>query len=350
VESTSPTMASAAPTSSATPTVSAPSLASPQGISAPSSYQAAPQAPMGQQAPTGYQPMAAPQASAAPAAAANPWQEAFQALSASLNTPQASPAQASYSAYQTPTTQASTQASWGSPAQNQWASQAQQTYAPQASTQGYSAQEMAQIQQLVSQQQHAAQAQAQAQYLSQSQSAPSDSYLSQISDVSLEVLEHFGAEAPALLNHYACAVEDALIEQVGRNGTMNLMLDAASEERAAMNIMLTNPDVLADYVNGFFGPQGPYPTLTASEKAQVAEYRARAEFANEIAQQEERGVPSNFQRPVMDMPTPGRQQSQANSFWGDFSQLMDNNPENAWQYLSGAPAQAFQSKMLVQDF
>ena len=346
MESTSPTITTAAQASSAMPTASVPSSVSQPGMSDPSSYQVAPQAPMAPQAPTGYQTPVAPQASAAPAAAANPWQQAFQALSASLNTPQASQAPASYSAYQTPTTQASTQASWGSPAQQQWASQAQQTYAPQASTQGYSAQELAQIQQLVSQQQQAAQDQ----YLSQSQSAPSDSYLSQISDVSLEVLEHFGAEAPALLNNYACAVEDALIEQVGRNGTMNLMLDAASEERAAMNIMLTNPDVLADYVNGFFGPEGPYPTLTAAEKAQVAEYRAREQFANEIEQQEERGVPTNFQRPVMDMPTPGRQQSAANSFWGDFSQLMDNNPENAWQYLSGAPAQAFQSKMLVQDF
>jgi hypothetical protein len=200
---------------------------------------------------------------------------------------------------------------------------------------------------LVNQQQAQA---AQAQYLGQSASEASDSYLSQISDVSLEVLEHFGAEAPALLNNYACAVEDALIEQVGRNGTMNLMLDAASEERAAMNIMLTNPDVLADYVNGFFGANGPYPTPTAAERAQIEQHVARQQFANEIAQQEERGVPSNFQRPVMDMPTPGRQQSQANSFWGDFSQLMDSNPEHAWQYLSGAPAQAFQSKMLVQDF
>ena len=339
-------MASSAPASSATPTVSAPSLASQPGMSAPSGYQAMPsQVAAMSQMPQAYQPTAAPQASAAPAAA-NPWQQAFQALSASLNTPQASPAQASYSAYQTPTIQASTQASWGSPAQQQWASQEQQTYAPQASTQGYSAQELSQIQQLVSQQQQAAQAQ----YLSQGASEASDSYLSQISDVSLEVLEHFGAEAPALLNNYACAVEDALIEQVGRNGTMNLMLDAASEERSAMNIMLTNPDVLADYVNGFFGANGPYPTPTAAEAAAINEYNARQQFADEITQQEERGVPTNFQRPVMDMPTPGRQQSAANSFWGDFSQLMDNNPENAWQYLSGAPAQAFQSKMLVQDF
>ena len=36
---------------------------------------------------------------------------------------------------------------------------------------------------------------------------------------------------------------------------MNVMLDAAGEERATMNLMLTDPDILADYVNGFFGPE-----------------------------------------------------------------------------------------------
>ena len=41
-----------------------------------------------------------------------------------------------------------------------------------------------------------------------------DKYLSGISDDSLEVLKHFGGEAPDLLNRYSCAVEDALIEQV----------------------------------------------------------------------------------------------------------------------------------------
>jgi len=44
----------------------------------------------------------------------------------------------------------------------------------------------------------------------------SDPYLSKLSDDSLEVLKHFGGEAPALLNKYSCAVEDALIEQVQR--------------------------------------------------------------------------------------------------------------------------------------
>ena len=335
MESTVQTAATTAPAPSAQPIANAPASASQYATSVPSSYQAAtvPQTVPGLVVP----PQMASPAAAAPqasASAANPWQEAFQALSANLNTQQAYQAPASYSAYQTPTPQASTQAPWASQAPS-----APQTYAPQASTPAYSAQE---VQTLLQQQQNEILSQV------QSQSA-SDSYLRGISDVSLEVLEHFGSEAPALLNNYACAVEDALIEQVGRNQSMNLMLDAASEERAAMNIMLTDPDVLADYVNGFFGPNGPYPTETAQETAEREAYEAHAQFAEEIQQQEQRAVPPNFQRPEMDMPTPGRAQAPQRSFWGDFSSIMDNNPEQAWQFLSGAPAQAFQSKMLVQD-
>ena len=176
-----------------------------------------------------------------------------------------------------------------------------------------------------------------------------DSYLSQISDQSLEVLEHFGAEAPALLNQYACAVEDALIEQVQRGNSLNTMLDAAGEERAAMNLMLTDPDILADYVNDFYGPNGPYPTETAEEAAATNEAEARAQFEAEIAAQQQNQVPPNFQRPQMDMPQPGQNQNPSATFWGDFSQLMDQNPENAWQYLSQAPQGALQTKMLIQD-
>ena len=67
--------------------------------------------------------------------------------------------------------------------------------------------------------------QAQAQAPAQGQA--SDAYLSQISDASLEVLEHFGAEAPVLLNQYACAVEDALIEQVQTVQSQSLMLSCS---------------------------------------------------------------------------------------------------------------------------
>lgn len=316
-------------------------------MNVPSTYQASPQAAVQTQVPQhqAYQTAAAQQASVGtPAQAANPWQQAFQALSASLNTPSQSQAQVPYSAYQTPTPQASTQATWASPATQMSAQQAQQTYSAQASTPAYSEQ---QVQQLLNSQQ--AQLVNSLQSQGQSVSAP-DAYLSQISDTSLEVLEHFGAEAPALLNQYACAVEDALIEQVQRGNDMNLMLDAAGEERAAMNIMLTDPDILADYVNDFYGPEGPYPTLTDEEAQYVAQEEARAQFAEEIQAQENRQVPANFQRPTMDMPTPAQQQGNgAANFWGDFSQMMDSNPEQAWQYLAQAPNGALQAKMLIQD-
>jgi len=152
-----------------------------------------------------------------------------------------------------------------------------------------------------------------------------------------------------LLNQYACAVEDALIEQVQTVQSQSLMLEAAGEERAAMNLMLTDPDVLADYVNDFYGPNGPYPTPTAEEAAYMEQMAARDQFEQEILAQQQNNVPVNFQRPEMNMPTPGRQVNQANDFWGGFGQMMDNNPENAWKYLAQAPQGALQAKMLVQE-
>jgi hypothetical protein len=304
-----------------------PGLVSQPGMSQPQisqGYQAQVQAPGQFQVPT-YQPAAAQQASAPQG---NPWQEAFQALSASLNTSSPSQAQVPSSAYLTPTPQASHQATWASTPQAMSAPSAQQIYSPQVSTPSYTAQAPMQ---------------------GQSQSQVSDAYLSQISDASLEVLEHFGAEAPVLLNQYACAVEDALIEQVQAVQSQSLMLSAAGEERAAMNLMLTDPDVLADYVNDFYGPEGPYPTETEQESYQRQQYEARAQFEQEILAQEQGQVPQNFQRPEMAMPTPGRQVNPANDFWGGFGQMMDNNPENAWKYLAQAPQGALQAKMLVQE-
>ena len=337
MESTSPTTAVAAPASSAMPTASVPSSASQPAMSAPSSYQAAPQAPVAPSAaspglpanggPAGFgsQSMAAGVSGTERKpeyAASIPGPGVVLGLSDSDATGQY-PGAVGFSA---PGMGPAGSADLRSPSFNPGLfgpGSAGAAGAPGAADPQPSKPNAA--------------------------SGP-DSYLSQISDVSLEVLEHFGAEAPALLNNYACAVEDALIEQVGRNQSMNVMLDAAGEERATMNLMLTDPDILADYVNGFFGPEGPYPTETAEETAQREAYEARAQFEAEIEAQEQRGVPQSFQRPEMDMPTPGRQSSGARSFWGDFSSMMDNNPEQAWQFLSGAPQQAFQQKMLVQDY
>ena len=178
MESTSQAVATQTSQSSAMPTSVAPQSAALSGMSQQPSYQGSQisQAPVA----------AAPQASAQ---AGNPWQEAFQALSASLNTSSPSQAQVPYSAYQTPTPQANTQAQWASAPQTQQQApySAQATYSPQASTQAYSESEVASL------------LQQQAASLQQSAPAASDGYLSQISDESLEVLEHFGAEAPQLL-------------------------------------------------------------------------------------------------------------------------------------------------------
>ena len=320
-----PSQPSAMPTAVAQP--SAAQFASSPGLTSPALNLAQP--PAAAQAAPVYQQAVAPQASAAaPSQAGNPWQEAFQALSASLNTGSPYPTQAQPSAYQTPTPQVSQQASWASIPQAMSVPSAQPTYSPQVSTPSYTEQ---------------------APMVGQQQEAVSDAYLSQISDQSLEVLEHFGAEAPALLNQYACAVEDALIEQVQRGQSQSLMLEAAGEERAAMNLMLTDPDVLADYVNDFYGPEGPYPTETPQEEMERQQYEARAQFEAEIAAQQQAGVPQNFQRPEMEMPTPGRQVNPANDFWGGFSQMMDQNPEDAWKFLAQAGPGALQTKMLVQE-
>ena len=336
MEGTNQAVAVAPQAASAMPTASAPNVAyqpvtsqSPTYLASPTIPQTIPVAP-----PVAYQPVQGQPVSAANLGQgqpqANPWQEAFQALSASLNTNNRSQAQAQYSAYQTPTNQASTQLNWGSQANSetpqQWLNRTSTSYATPT--------------------QEASQTQAPA----AQQEAVSDGYLSGVSDQSLEVLEHFGAEAPALLNQYACAVEDALIEQVGVSQHQSLLLEAAGKERQAMNIMLTNPDVLADYVNDFFGPDGPYPTLTQEEQKANRIEAKRYGMEEDIKQMETRGnVPTAFQRPQMDMPRRNKQANQIQNFWNGFGQMMDQNPENAWKYLAQADNRAFQSKMLVQD-
>ena len=327
METTNQAVAPAPQTNSVSPTSYVPSAGNQYVTSQGQPSQVSTSQAPAQQMPAYQGTAQAPQASAPQA---NPWQQAFQALSASLNTSNPSQAQVSPSAYQTtPTPQAATQPSWASMAPS-----VPQTSQPQASTQVYTESDVSQLVQAAAQQ-GASQAQ--------------DQYLSGISGESLEVLEHFGAEAPSLLNTYACAVEDALIEQVQRTNSMNQILLATSEERNAMNTMLTNPDVLADYVNDFFGPNGPYPTETAEETSAREQTEARAQFEAEIQAQEQGRVPAQFQRPEMEMPTPGKQVNQANDFWGSFSQMMDNNPEQAWQYLSQAPQGALQGKALIQD-
>jgi hypothetical protein len=173
-----------------------------------------------------------------------------------------------------------------------------------------------------------------------------DGYLSEVSNESLEVLQHFGAEAPALLNRYACTVEDALLAQAqqstqaieqlqqlhGNLRQLEVALGATLEDNQAYNLLTTDPDLLADYVNEFFGPNGPVPIETPQDRLQ-ADVNAGG---------------YGYQRPQMQMPAPGYQ-APPSDFWSNFAQVAERQPDQLWRVLSQAPADALRGKLLISD-
>lgn len=60
--------------------------------------------------------------------------------------------------------------------------------------------------------------------------------VSELSEASQDILMHFGLEAPALLNHYANSVEDALIEQVARLKEYRAALETINIERKQLDL------------------------------------------------------------------------------------------------------------------
>jgi hypothetical protein len=186
--------------------------------------------------------------------------------------------------------------------------------------------------------------------------AESDAYLSSVSDESLEVLNHFGSEAPALLNRYACTVEDALLQQaqqstealqqlqqLGENlQQMELVLGATLEDNQAYNLLTTEPELLADYVNDFFGPDGPAPVELPQDRLAADVAAAGYEPSAQIQ-------PQTYQRPQMDMPAPGGQAGAAGDFWQAFQDVSRNQPDQLWRLLAQAPPDALRSRVLVSD-
>jgi hypothetical protein len=185
-----------------------------------------------------------------------------------------------------------------------------------------------------------------------------DQYLSSVSDESLEVISHFGTEAPALLNRYACTVEDALLQQaqqstealqqlqqLGQNlQQMELVLNATLEDNQAYNLLVTEPELLADYVNDFFGPNGVSPVELPEDR--LAADVAAAGYAPQQSQQQQPA----YQRPQMEMPSPGVQAGGgAGDFWSTFEQITRTQPDQAWRLLSQAPADALRAKALVSE-
>ena len=304
-------------------TAQAPSVAtSPQWV-APTQPAQAPapqvQAQMGVQGiqynPTQYQPQT-PQATPQ---AENPYKDAFNRVVGLLS----SPVQFPFQGQQSQATPAVDQGNYGYPQTTQFSNPAQQTYTPSNnSTQAYSN--------------------------SYSQTSPelTAQQLLQngVSEASLEVINHFGADAPAVLNNYACQIEDSLITTNQQLQEAVGLLQEMSQEHKAYEQILTDPDVLADYTCEFFGPEGPYP---------VEEENA-APAAPTFAGQQIQNPQIQAQAPVRpEMPVPPQPQTPADpgDFWKDFGGAADRDPQNAWRYLNAAQQnpEVFRQKLLVME-
>ena len=306
----------------------APSVAtSPQWV-APTTQQVAPapqvQAQMGvqgyQSAPTAY----SPQPQQASPQAENPYKDAFNRVVGLLS----SPVQFPFQGQQSQATPAVEQGNYGYPQTTQFSNPAQQTYMPLSnSNQGYS-NNSSQVSSEITDQQLLANG---------------------VSETSLEVINHFGADAPAVLNNYACQIEDALITTNGQLQEAVSLLQEMSNEHKAYEQILTDPDVLADYTCEFFGPEGPYPV----EEDQPAYGAPQAPtFAGQQLQNPQ--AQAQAQAPVRpDMPVPPAPQAPADAgdFWKDFGGAADRDPQNAWRYLNAAQQnpEIFRQKLLVME-
>ena len=167
-----------------------------------------------------------------------------------------------------------------------------------------------------------------------------------VSPESLEVIDHFGADAPAVLNNYACTVEDALIARYEQLTEAVNLLQELAQEHQAYETILTDPDVLADYTCEFFGPNGPYPV-----KDEAGQFQAQQ--AVYVQQQMAAAAPSQqqFQRPDMPVPPSPQMDMDANNFWDNFGTVAERDPANAWRYLSQAQRNpgVFRQKLLVME-
>ena len=306
----------------------APSVAtSPQWV-APTTSQVAPapqvQAQMGVQgypsAPTPY----SPQPQQATPQAENPYKDAFNRVVGLLS----SPVQFPFQGQQSPTTPAVDQGNYGYPQTTQYSNPAQQTYTPSSNnSQGYSSNSSQVSSEITDQQLRA----------------------NGVSEASLEVINHFGADAPAVLNNYACQIEDSLITTNQQLSEAVSLLKEMSQEHKAYEQILTDPDVLADYTCEFFGPNGPYPVEEDKAAPQQAPSFAGQQFQNPQTQAQ-----AQTQAPVRpDMPVPPAPQTPADpgDFWKDFGGATDRDPQNAWRYLNAAQQnpEVFRQKLLVME-
>jgi hypothetical protein len=204
-----------------------------------------------------------------------------------------------------------------------------------------------------------------------------DGYLSAISGESLEILNHFGPEAPYKLNTYSTQVEDALLESLDHQvrqaqaiqayeqqaQQMLALIEVAHAERQALTTILTDPEELSNYTRGFFSEGGPYPVQTPGEEARARLAEGMVQPTGPLMPQQDarayeyemlaRGMdPRQMQQAPQGwnaMPAPNVNQASAADVWGAFSQAMDNRPEDAWRVLAAATPDQIRAKIMFME-
>ena len=194
-----------------------------------------------------------------------------------------------------------------------------------------------------------------------------------ISEASLQVVDHFGPDAPAILNDYSCKLEDSLSKTTGQLQKGVDLLKQLNTEHKAYKQILTNPNILANYTTKFFGPQGPYPVAKA-QAAQAARtapggtvgqrpatqapgrpaptaQQVAAARQQQAAAQATAGQRPAPQRPQMPAPPSPQAKGTPTDFWNSFGSASDRDPQNAWKYLNAAQQnpEIFRQKLLVME-
>ena len=264
------------------------------------------------------------------APAENPYKDAFNRVVGLLS----SPVQIPFLGQQSPATQGYDQANYNSPQAPSYNNQGMQTSQPlNGSNQAYS-NNSSQTSQAISDQQLLANG---------------------VSPESLEVINHFGPDAPAALNNYAVAIEDSLVQTNDQLNEAVALLQEISQEHKAYEQILTDPDVLADYTCEFFGENGPYPVEDDQPTGQVVGNQGITAQQQAAALQQQQAAAAQadqrFARPQMPVPPQPQAPENTGDFWNNFGSLADKDPANAWRYLNQAQQtpDIFRNKMLVME-
>ena len=321
------------PISYAAPVATAPSQA-PQAVSTTNQWAAQPtavaapapqvQAQMGG-APTQYSPTPSyPQASPSEAPTQeNPYREAFNRGVGLLS----SPVQLPFQGQQSSQISETGQANYHSPQLTPYNNQVPQTSQPGINNnQGYS-NASSQASQEISQEQLLANG---------------------VSPESLEVIDHFGPDSAAVLNNYACQIEDSLIKTDSQLKESLSLLQELNNEHKIYEKILTDPDVLADYTCEFFGKNGPYPIPEKQQPTYQQVGQQTPQNAPQAAPQV-RPEAAQYQRPEMPVPPQPQAPENAGDFWNNFGNIAERDPQNAWRYLNTQTPETFRQKMLVME-